>query len=66
MTHHTLHIALVQSQQTNLRTALLASRTSLEAEITSNPTDRNLITELAMLNNVIALGDFEAAQDVPI
>jgi hypothetical protein len=59
LTCHALWIALVRSQQTTLRMARLASCTSLEAEISNNPTDRNLITELVMLNNTIALGNFE-------
>ena len=66
MTHHALRIALVRSQQVVMSTARLASQRSLEAEIVSNPNDRALITELAKLNNDIALADFEAAQDVPI
>jgi hypothetical protein len=66
LTRHALRIALVRSQQTTMRVARLASRTSLEAEINQTPNDRNLVTELAMLNNAIALGDFEAAQDVPM
>ena len=44
----------------------LASHSLLEAEIVNNPNDQALITELAKLNNDIALADFEAAQDVPI
>ena len=49
-----------------MRVARLASCTSLEAENIQNPNDRNSVTELALLNNAIALGDFEAAQDVPM
>ena len=66
MTRHALQIALVRSQQVIMSTARLASRRLLEAKIVNNPNDRALITELAKLNNDIALGDFEAAQDVPI
>ena len=66
LTRHALRIALVRSQQATLKVARLASRTSLEAEINQTPSDRNLVTALAMLNNAIALGDFEAAQDVPM
>ena len=49
-----------------MRVARLASSTSLEAENIQNPNNCNSVTELALLNNAITLGDFEAAQDVPM
>jgi hypothetical protein len=64
LTCHALQIALVRNQQSTMRVERLASRTLLEAELAHSPDDRNLITELAMLNNAIALGEFKAAQDV--
>jgi hypothetical protein len=66
LTRHALQIVLVRSQQTTMRVAQLASRTLLEAEINWTPNDCNLVTELTLLNNAIALGGFEAAQDVPM
>ena len=66
LTRHALRIALVRSQQTTMSIARLASRTSLEEEMNRTPNHRNLVTELAMLNNAIVLGNFKAAQDVPL
>jgi hypothetical protein len=56
LTRHALRIALVRSQQATLKVARLSSRTLLEAEINQTPNDCNLVTELAMLDNAIALG----------
>jgi hypothetical protein len=47
-------------------TALLLSRTLLEAEIALAPGNHSLVMELAKLNQNITQSDFEAAQDVPI
>ena len=66
LTRHALRIALVRGQQATMSAARLSSRASLEAEIQRDPNNRNLVTELAVLNNNIAQADFEAAQDVPI
>ncbi len=49
-----------------MRVPRLASCTSLEAENIQNPNDHYSVNELVLLNNAIALGDFEAAQDVPM
>jgi hypothetical protein len=66
MTQHTLRIALVRSQQAAMLTARLSSHTLLEAEIALAPGNRFLVMELAKLNQDIAQGDFEVAQDMPI
>ncbi len=66
MTWQALWIALVRSQQVVMLTALLLSRTLLEAEIALAPGNHSLVMELAKLNQNITQSDFEAAQDVPI
>jgi hypothetical protein len=66
LTCHVLQIMLVRTQQATMKTTRLSSRTSLEAEIANDPTNRTLVTELAKLINDISKGDFEAAQDVPV
>ena len=65
LTCHTLRIVLVRGQQATMSAAWLNSRALLEAEIQWDPNKRNLVTELAVLNNDIAQADFETAQDVP-
>jgi hypothetical protein len=49
-----------------MKVARLSSHTLLDAEIGCTPDNQKLVTELATLNNAIALDNFEVAQDVPM
>ena len=61
---HTAHEIMIRNSQANLQTAQRAQRAILVAAVTAGEADAPM--KLAILENEIAQGDFEAGEDVPI